>query len=65
MIKNFNIMGAHRKIRFSFLFFFFWGGGRGGCIKKNGGLKRGAWIVFRFKSEIGKRRGHVFEVRRG
>ena len=28
-------------------------------------LKRGAWIVWRFKRIIGKRKGHVFEVGRG
>ena len=28
-------------------------------------LKRGAWIVCRFKRGFGKRRGHVFEVGRG
>ena len=28
-------------------------------------LKRGLWIVFRFKRGLGKRRGYVFEVRGG
>ena len=51
-------------------FYFFLGGKR--CMKKNflgdrglNPLKRGAWIVCRFKRGIGKRRGHVIEARRG
>ena len=34
------------------------GGGWVNCIKS------GAWIVCRFKSGLGKRRGHVFELGR-
>ena len=37
---------------------FFWGGG-------GESPKKGVWIVCRFKKGIGKRRGHVFEMRRG
>ena len=37
---------------------FFWGGG-------GYRLKRGLWIVFRFKRGLGKRRGYVFEVEGG
>ena len=28
-------------------------------------LKKGAWIVCRFKRGLGKRRGHVFEEAKG
>ena len=38
-----------------FDFFFFGGGG----LNR---LKRGTWIVCRFKSRLGKRMGYVFEV---
>ena len=53
-MKNFNIFGVHRNIHF--------GGGlyeesicRGDC------LKRGAWPVCRFKGELSKKGGGVFE----
>ena len=39
----------------------FFGGG-GGEVNR---LKRGVWIVCRFTRRIGKRRGHVFKMRRG
>ena len=70
MIKNFNITGVQLKIRF----FFFWEGrGRGVhefVLLFFGGrgvnrLKRGAWIVCRFKRGLGKGKGHVFDVGRG
>ena len=38
------------------------GGGEKGGVNR---LKKGAWIVNRFKRGLGKRRGHVFEVGRG
>ena len=37
------------------------GGGEKGGVNR---LKKGAWIVNRFKRGLGKRRGHVFEVGR-
>ena len=40
-------------------------GGGGGWGRGVNRLRRGAWIVCRFKRRIGKRRGHVFEVRKG
>ena len=39
---------------------FFFSGGGGGVNH----LKRGAWIVCRFKRVLGKRRGYVFDVGR-
>ena len=64
-MKNFNIMGVHLKIRI-----------HPPCIKKQfwGGrgqvnhLKRGAWIVCRFRRGLEKKekgRVHVFEVEEG
>ena len=53
--KKFNNMGVHWKIQGFF----------GGLHKKKflgegmNCLKKGAWIVCRFKSGIGKKRGHV------
>ena len=38
------------------------GGGTGGRVNR---LKRGAWIVCRFKRKLSKRKDHVFEVGRG
>ena len=40
----------------------FFEGERRGKVNR---LKRGAWIVCRFKRDLGKRRGRVFEVWRG
>ena len=54
-MKNFNIIGVHWKIRFF-----------GGVHKKTiyGGencLKRGPWTIYRFKGDLAKRGGDVFD----
>ena len=61
IIKNFDIMGVDLKIRI-----------HPPCMKKQffglNRLKRGAWIVCRFKRGLGKkkkRRGDVFELEEG
>ena len=65
MMKNFNILGVHGKIRVL---------GRrrlgGGGLQKNNilwgiALKGGAWTVFRFKGVLAKRGGSVFVVGKG
>ena len=51
----------------SIFFFFLERGGAWKIFFRGGGvncLKRGAWIVCRFKKGLGKRRGRVFEVGR-
>ena len=63
MIKKFNIMGVHWKIRF----FFVEEGGSGawkGVFEGGRGEspKKGAWIAWRFKRRLGKRMGYVFEM---
>ena len=57
-MKNFNIMGAHKKIRF------LGGAGGGGVTKKQyivgNCLKRRHWTVCRFKRGSAKKRRAVF-----
>ena len=66
MMKNVNIMELRKFTEKSVCLFFlrmvhenFLGGGEGNC------LKRGVWVVCRFKRGLGKERSCVFEVGRG
>ena len=65
LIKKFQYYGSSLKNPIFFLFFL--GGGGGVCMKCffRGGVKKGGLNSFKFNRGLGKRRGHVFEVRRG